>query len=244
MIIALTGNQQSGKDTIAKMIQYYHYSKRKGISSFLLDDFLKNENEWYDRIMKFENPNWQIKKFALKLKQQAADLVGCSVEDFENEEFKATVMPKQFQIKYEHPVDNHITYSQHTYRWLLQHLADKIKELLGENYFVDELFSSYEDGKIKNAEPNRINDEPGILRRTRNLESNWIISDMRYLYEAKAVKERGGIIIKIERHNEHNHTHSSETELSKIKSDFTIQNNSTLDALYEHVSNILNQLYK
>ncbi len=245
MIISLTGNMHCGKDTVAKMIQWYFAQKTIERACFnhfpTLKEYLDGDDSFSQSANKYsrlsEHCGWSVRKFASKLKQIAADLVGCRVEDFESEEFKSSLLSDSFQYSFGIKC---VPFK--TYRWLLQHLADKIKELLGEDYFVDELFSNYEESKIKNAEPNQINDEPGILRRTRNLESNWIISDMRYIKEESKVKELGGIVIKIERGEKRNNTHSSETELSQIKADFTIQNNGTIQELYEQVSEILNQL--
>ena len=53
---------------------------------------------------------------------------------------------------------------------------------------------------------------------------NVVISDIRFVDEAKAVKELGGIIIALSREGESHSTHESELEIGKIKADYTFSN--------------------
>ena len=71
---------------------------------------------------------------------------------------------------------------------------------------------------------------------------NSIITDVRFLNEANAIKERGGILIKIERDNGTESTHISETALDSYDIDtfdYTINNNGTLEDLAKKVNAIL-----
>ena len=81
-IIGLTGNLGCGKDTVAKMIQYY-FRLNKNPHNFGIVNFLNNDFNCYNNLL--EDSDWQIKKFAYKLKQIAAILVGCEASDFESE---------------------------------------------------------------------------------------------------------------------------------------------------------------
>lgn len=80
-------------------------------------------------------------------------------------------------------------------------------------------------------------------------DKNYVISDVRFLNEAQAIKEMGGIIIKTERFNtvvstEMSETkHLSENELETIPYDFIIDNNKSYQIAAEQVENIIN-LYK
>jgi hypothetical protein len=62
-------------------------------------------------------------------------------------------------------------------------------------------------------------------------DKNVVISDLRFLDEAIAIKQLGGIIIRVIRNNKissengKEHIHKSELELSQIKEDFVIDNN-------------------
>jgi hypothetical protein len=68
--------------------------------------------------------------------------------------------------------------------------------------------------------------------------SNWIIPDVRFLNEAEAIKERGGIIIRVDRGSPAN-SHKSETILDNYRFDFIISNNGTIDELSDVVKSIL-----
>lgn len=63
----------------------------------------------------------------------------------------------------------------------------------------------------------------------------WVISDVRFINEARVIKENGGFIVEIERpgHStgEEGESHASETEMDQIKPDLYVINNGTLDDL-------------
>lgn len=99
--------------------------------------------------------------------------------------------------------------------------------------------------------------------------SNWIITDVRFPNELKAIKDRGGISIRVDRYpkfitkartpddirqipfdinnNQHRllwqgecaNQHPSETALDNSKFDYTINNNGTIEQLIEKVKEIL-----
>lgn len=69
-----------------------------------------------------------------------------------------------------------------------------------------------------------------------------IITDIRFPHEANIVKELGGQLIQIVRPDldlsDIKYVHSSETESEKIKPDIVINNNDTLEKLYDNVKEI------
>jgi flagellin-specific chaperone FliS len=81
---------------------------------------------------------------------------------------------------------------------------------------------------------------------TRNLDNidkskNIVISDVRFKHEIDAIKKNGGIIIKINRNTIQNdfNKHSSEQEIFNISPfliDFIIDNNGTLNELFEKIN--------
>jgi hypothetical protein len=79
MIIGLTGNIGCGKDTVGKMIQYYFAQKYEN-KGFNKKYTLENQLKYPANLDNYSD--WKIKKFAYKLKQIAAILVGCNAEDF------------------------------------------------------------------------------------------------------------------------------------------------------------------
>lgn len=69
---------------------------------------------------------------------------------------------------------------------------------------------------------------------------NWIISDVRFLNEAKAIKDRNGILIRLNRSTRLESAHESETALDKYNDwDYIIENNGTIDELIIKVKEIL-----
>ena len=84
MIIGINGKIGSGKDTVGSIIQYLTLCKKHNITDLPYDEFV-NSAGWL--------PHWQIKKFAGKLKTIGSILTGIPVEKFEDQEFKKTNLP-------------------------------------------------------------------------------------------------------------------------------------------------------
>lgn len=71
-------------------------------------------------------------------------------------------------------------------------------------------------------------------------EPNWIITDTRFLNEAKAIKDKGGILIRVDRPGvKAINDHPSEIELDDYPFDYKIMNGSDLVSLMFTVHNIL-----
>ena len=83
---------------------------------------------------------------------------------------------------------------------------------------------------------------------------NWIITDVRFPNECEAIKQRGGIVIRVERkpfnraggmegnkqfsEQIKEDTHPSETALDNYKFDYVIENNSDIPSLIEKVKQL------
>ena len=84
-----------------------------------------------------------------------------------------------------------------------------------------------------------------LFKITYNPHINYVISDIRFIDEAKVIKKLGGIIIRVVRDNKissksgNEHKHASEIEISKIKADHTINNNKALQDLYNRLDHII-----
>ena len=90
MIIAISGKKQSGKDTVAKIIQYLLNQNRDKITI----------QEWLDGDCIIDS-NWQIKKFAGKIKECVSVITGIPIDDLEKEEVKNTILfPRWFIYHY------------------------------------------------------------------------------------------------------------------------------------------------
>jgi hypothetical protein len=85
-----------------------------------------------------------------------------------------------------------------------------------------------------------VNDNIWIDCTLSNCSENAIISDVRFPNEAKAIREHGGIIIKVVRVGvATNDTHQSETHIDEIEADYTIWNGTTMENLVAAVGSIV-----
>ncbi len=205
MILGVSGKINSGKDTLAEIINKL---------------LITNGKE------PFEN-----KKFAGKLKTIASILTGIPVEEFEDQEFKKSLLSPEWGTVKENSFDdikfNHLM----TVRELLQKLGtEAMRNGLHTNVWVNALFADYKCPEC-NSIPNQ------VCFGHRN--PKWIITDMRFPNEMEAVKDRGGITIRVTRPGNAKEDHISETALDDAKFNYEILNDGTLEDLVEKVRKIL-----
>jgi hypothetical protein len=199
MVYGISGYAGSGKDEVASMIQKIQPDK-----------------------------DWQVKKFAGKLKTVASILTGIPEKNFEDQDFKNTMLGNEWANRR----GNH---TQMSVREFLQILGtEAIRIGLHRNAWVNALMCDYsteqgidilDDGNMKLW----FKDVP-----------NWLITDCRFNNEAIAIKERGGIIIRVNRPGVFPvNNHPSETDLDRWNFDAVINNDGNLNDLYTKVKNIL-----
>ena len=249
-ILAISGKINSGKDTLAAIIQYVD------------SQYNHNYKESFEKFQKTPNIKksyWKIKRFADKLKDIVCLLLNCTREELEDREFKEkelgeewwyykfdnimlpisdrklfiqTVNSTVFSPLDEAEVDTYII--KLTPRKLLQLLGtDCGRDIIHPNIWVNALMSKY------------ISENRGIISGINYVESNWIITDMRFPNELEAVKSKGGISVRINRPRvtleggDNLYEHHSETALDDAQFDYTIHNNGTIEELIEAVKIIL-----
>jgi hypothetical protein len=254
MIIGINGKIGSGKDTIGKIIQYLTYPVNVDIQTYLEKE-VNGQFEIKPNVHTV--PNFEIKKFAGKLKTTASLLTGIPVEMFEDQEFKKLDMNPEWGM---------------TYREFLQRLGtEAMRDGLHTNVWVNALFADYI------PTPNKSMDESFMEQFvTGNSEIHyalpkWIITDMRFPNELDAVKEKEGITIRVVRQYSKEdllkgsspcirdeelsaklaqryksmadlpvvNIHPSETALDDAEFDYEIINDGTLEDLVEKVRQIL-----
>jgi hypothetical protein len=210
MIIGINGYSNSGKDTVGIMIQYLMCEEPHTPIEKICADYLEYEY-WLD-----EQSGWEIKKFAGKLKDIASHLTGLDIEDFEDQEFKKTNLGTEWWTTCDEGLQ------PMTVRDFLQKLGtDALRNGLHPNTWVNALMSDY------------VKDKDGDL-------PNWIITDTRFPNEAKAIKDRGGIIIRVDRPGVSPvNAHPSEIGLDDWKFDYRIANASDLLSLKFTIETIL-----
>jgi hypothetical protein len=274
-LIGISGKIGSGKDTVGVIIQYLLCLKLNTLAphQFKFEDFVRSpaSNEIQS--------GFKIKKFADTLKDIVCLLIGCTREQLEDREFKKKELGEEWyrvrlyindklegiylseaeiKEKYQskiYEVGVKIDDSPLTPRLLLQLLGTEAgRNIIHPNIWVNALFSKY---KADINTYHHVYSKEGVNHGLQTLEyPNWIITDMRFPNELKAVKDRGGISIRVNRKPfkwidieswetetgkkvERVEEHPSETALDNAEFDYVIENDSTIEDLIHTVSLIL-----
>jgi len=165
---------------------------------------------------------WRIKKFAGKLKEVASIILGIPTLMFEDQEFKMKELPHMWS---DHGIPM-------TVRDFLQRLGtDALREGLHPNTWVNALMTDY--GGTYDIDTDS------------TIYPNWIITDCRFPNEAHAIKNAGGIIIRVNRPGIHAiNSHPSEVALDHWVYDYVIDNDDSLSQLQKEVEKVLKQVYE
>lgn len=156
-------------------------------------------------------------KFADKLKDMVCLLIGCSSEDLEDERFKNTQLDDIWWKEGE-PI---------TPRIMLQKLGtDAIRNHFHKDTWVNATLVDYD--KQHMFRPMNENELP-----------LWIVTDMRFPNELKAIKDRNGITIRVNRLNIIQDNHPSETALDESTFDYIIHNDGDMNDLVDSVYSVL-----
>lgn len=219
---------------------------------------------------------FKIKKFADKLKDIVCMLIGCTRVQLEDREFKESLLGEEwqgYQVSWDCPIDewekifsteedalNYLINNgadewdiKHAYedklirritltpRLLLQLLGtDCGRKIIHPNIWVNALFADY---KLIDNRSWQDPDDSNIKY------PNWIITDVRFPNEVEEIKDRGGIVIRVNRPKPekvtndlvtHIEEHESETALDKYeKFDHIITNDGSINDLYNKIKECL-----
>jgi len=234
MIIGISGKIGAGKDLTGKIFQYLADKQGMGLTTL---DSEKDFGEYCKGIR--TNQSWEIKKFADALKDIACILIGCTRKDLENVNFKNSFLDPKWNITVNSPGD-----APMTVRTFLQKLGtDALRTNLHPNTWVNALMSKYKDKRWVNKAEWDFH-KTGKYNPKDNLPiyPNWIITDVRFLNEATAIKEAGGVMIRVSRDPiaPLQQEHISETALDDYKGfDYLINNNRTI----EHLIIVIKSIY-
>lgn len=208
-IISINGRLNSGKDTVGKIIQYLlipNKGEHIGFQTFS-DDALQRIS------------GWEIKKFADKLKDIICILIGCTREQLEDQNFKATELGEEWWYWETGDIFGKLNYLDNkdlfksiplaklvkpTPRLLLQLVGTEGgRDLIHPNIWVNSLMSEYKWDGVTMTEgwiPTYNNpDNSGGDLPAEPVYPNWIITDMRFPNELDTVKQKGGISIRVKR---------------------------------------------
>lgn len=259
MIIGISGKIGSGKDTLGKIIQHFTSDKNSfgGITAFQFLENYKNTNV---------DTNYQIKKFADKLKDIVCLLINCTREQLEDETFKNTELGEEWwsyigrhntlTVYDKNSLRNNEDLVKPTPRLFLQLLGTEAgRNIIHPNIWINSLFSEYKPiNEVVSVWGDEINRRKVVRPLGGNLYEvinkvypNWIITDLRFKNEFQAIKNREGIVIRVNRNvseygspNQNKKLgHVSETNLDNANFDYVIENESDIQSLIEKVKLIL-----
>lgn len=241
MIYGISGHKQAGKDTVGSIIQYL-------VDNEQVQDKYKITYKEFCKSPYIKRSEWQIKKFADKLKQILSILTGIPVKDMEKEEFKNKLLGEEWKVwtyivntfednwKYSILRNTKKEVEQYIISkgWVLPHPNITIKEnhltirealqYIGTNLFRDKFHTNC----WVNALMNEYKDQ------------QWLITDVRFPNEVQSIVNRGGKMIRVNRFTKNNDLHESETALDNYNDwHYILDNNGTIEELIEQVKQIL-----
>lgn len=190
MLIGIGHKAQVGKDTAAQIINYLLDNSHIHDLDILTRGFLSNQDN-------LRGKTFEIKKFADKLKQVAAIMLGCLVEDLEDNNFKNTLLSEDwwfykdkkgeiFDYKGFQPTEEHQLIKT-TPRLFMQLLGTEAgRKIIHPNIWVNATMNGYKSLADKGEKFD-------------TTLPNWIITDVRFPNEMDAIIGKKGVNIKIDR---------------------------------------------
>lgn len=212
-LIGISGKKQAGKDTFYRILNVIDEQNLVFIYNNITFDKKDFFNEIKEKIKAEpiqDTPTLLKKKeFAERLKKCVADIIGCRISALENEDFKN--MPISWLRK------NNTEF--YTPRDLLQLFGTDVGRKISPNIWCTPQMMAFDD-----------------MMKYSIIPEKWVFTDVRLLNEAKEIKKRGGLLVRINRDNrdtdKKNQNHVSETDLDNYKDwDAIIQNNGTIEDL-------------
>ncbi len=249
-LIGISGKIDSGKDTVFEIIQKLCLTnngpswenkkfadKLKDIVCILLGCTREQleDREFKEKVLGEE---WNIVKLKLPFGTEFKEInkIFNSIEEAHNYAIETGYTRYEAYVKALTP------------RLLLQLLGTECgRDIIHPNIWVNSLFADYKserqtlggDGVWFTTDKDYINFGE------RFISPNWIITDVRFPNEAQAIKDRGGIVIRVNRPGygtsitDLASAHPSETALDGFEFDYTINNDGDLEKLISLVRDIL-----
>ena len=158
----------------------------------------------------YANPDISYEDFANKRYKNFADIQIVHFADTLKETAQVLFRIGEWETNTQEGKKTTINWIGKTVRELLQGIGQGLRDAIDPNLWVKILFANTEGW------------------------SNYIIADVRYPNEIKAIKERNGILLRIDRKGAGAGNHSSEIALDDYKEwDVHIENNSSIEDLFE-----------
>ena len=158
----------------------------------------------------YANPDISYEDFANKRYKNFADIQIVHFADSLKETAQVLFRIGEWETNTQEGKKTTINWIGKTVRELLQGIGQGLRDAIDPNLWVKILFANTEGW------------------------TNYIIADVRYPNEIKAIKERNGILLRIDRKGAGAGNHSSETALDDYKEwDVHIENNNSIEDLFE-----------
>lgn len=158
----------------------------------------------------YANPNISYEDFANRRYKNFADIQIIHFADTLKETAQVLFRIGEWETNTQEGKKTTINWIGKTVRELLQGIGQGLRDAIDFDLWVKILFANTEGW------------------------SNYIIADVRYPNEIKAIKERNGILLRIDREGAGAGNHSSETALDNYKEwDVHIKNNGSIEDLFE-----------
>jgi hypothetical protein len=252
MIIGISGKKQHGKDTVCKIIQYLIMKQNLATRGMKLWDLgpqsstdpLFHYQIWsrWDDKQRFTTSGWERKLFAEKLKQMVCLLIGCTMEQLEDNDFKNKELGEEWRVwriqlfNFEQqwisvgkvfmsqseaendPEYRAISISNKTSWRIINYLLTPrlMLQLLGTEAGRRIIHPNiWVNALFADYKPSG---QPLGLADMSSYYPDWIITDVRFPNEVDAIRNRGGVLVRV--HNpriESIDTHESETALDNYK---------------------------
>ena len=234
MLIGLSGKKGTGKDTVARMIQILTAQPNA------LDKY--REEELTDDVLKskiWDRPRFVTKSFAYILKRFVASMLDISMEELERLKRTNEPLPEMwwhyrisgniYRRGHFKGKDHDMAEDRYLVKTTVRHLLQWIGTEAGRNVihpdvWVNALFSGYREEYVTGhtlADSAVFEDECYKEDWSKKLP-DWIITDVRFPNELKAIKERNGVMVRLEGPERNDvgtilepkdHLHESETAL-------------------------------
>ena len=158
----------------------------------------------------YANPDISYEDFANKRYKNFADILIVHFADALKETAQVLFRIGEWETNTQEGKKTTINWIGKTVRELLQGIGQGLRDAIDPNLWIKILFANTEGW------------------------TNYIIADVRYPNEIKAIKERNGILLRIDREGAGAGNHSSETALDDYKEwDVHIKNNGSIEDLFE-----------
>ena len=235
MIIGIVGKAGSGKDLLARMLQWH--SLPESVYSKTFGDF---EADWdFGGFYSCDVSKWKIKRFAEPVYSVADTIVGKGNATMFPRVFKERLLP----ILPDNPEGK-------TGRDLLQAIGHGLREAIHPDIWVNILMRQYNPTTLVSVDTANIPEGKTIddyttidalltIGTPTMVESQWIITDVRYPNEVEAIRAKGGRVIQIVRDDVESMSHPSENSLNGVTFDTVVENNGSIEQLFNKAKEIL-----